>query len=244
MTPKPQAETALQVGPGDPLLTVWGYGLGRVAAWSSDLGGEWARPWREWPEAGRFWGQVVGYTLPAPDLPAGMQLETLFAPDGSATLAVDSFTGVGQPIDLARTQAALTTPGEQANDFALGQVSPGRYEREVRLPAPGAYRLAITQTHPDNELNRSADIGFVLPYPAEFALPPEGSGTSLLQQLAAATGGAVLRSGDSPPGSIAAQPAPEPVQPPTELWPWLLQIALILWPLEIAVRRWGRLRIQ
>ncbi|GAB4449977.1 MAG: VWA domain-containing protein [Anaerolineae bacterium] len=244
MTPRPQAETALQVGPGDPLLSVWGYGLGRVAVWSSDLGAEWARPWREWPEASRFWGQVVGYTLPAPDLPAGMQVEAQLGPDGAATLAVDSFTGVGQPIDLARTQAALTPPGGQASDFGLGQVAPGRYEREVRLPAPGAYRLAVNQTHPDNELNRNADIGFVLPYPAEYALPPEGSGQLLLAQLAAATGGELLRPGDSPPGSIAAQTETEPPRPATELWPWLLQIALILWPVEIALRRWGRLRIQ
>ncbi|MDX1524115.1 MAG: VWA domain-containing protein, partial [Anaerolineae bacterium] len=58
LTPKPQAEIALQVGPGDPLLGVWGYGLGRVAAWGSDIGTEWGREWLTWPDASRFWGQV------------------------------------------------------------------------------------------------------------------------------------------------------------------------------------------
>ena len=29
-----------------------------------------------------------------------------------------------------------------------------------------------------------------------------------------------------------------------DLWPWLMIVALLLWPLEIGWRRWGRLRIQ
>jgi len=32
--------------------------------------------------------------------------------------------------------------------------------------------------------------------------------------------------------------------PTVELWPWLLLAALALWPLEIAWRRWARLRFQ
>src|SRR5690606_38496827 len=58
LTPKPRAEIALQTGPGDPLLTTWGYGLGRVAPWSSDTGSEWTPAWLNWPTTARFWGQV------------------------------------------------------------------------------------------------------------------------------------------------------------------------------------------
>jgi hypothetical protein len=243
LNPKEQAEIALQVGPGDALLSVWGYGLGRVAAWSSDIGGEWAAAWRNYPDTSRFWGQVLGYTLPAPDLPTGLQLQTRIESDGTATLVAESFTSTGQPIDLAQTRAYLTLPGGEEREFVLGQVAPGRYERQVRLPGPGAYRFSVEQTQVDTELDRTASAGFVLPYAAEYTVPTEDSGEVLLRDIANKTGGEILSPGQPLPAATAAAAAAEP-ESPTDLWPWLLQAALILWPIEIAWRRWGRLRIQ
>jgi Ca-activated chloride channel family protein len=243
LAPKEQAEIALQVGPDDALLSVWGYGLGRVAAWTSDIGAEWATDWRDWSEVGRFWGQVVGYTLPAPDLPTGLQLDTVLDQDGTTTLVAESFTTTGQPIDLARTQAALILPDSEERSFTLGQTAPGRYERQVLLPETGAYSYSVAQTQAGTELNRNAQSGFVQPYVAEYALPPAGAGDPLLRRLAELTGGEVLAPGDLPATLRAALEVPE-AEPPTELWPWLLLVALLLWPIEIALRRWGRLRIQ
>ena len=51
---------------GDPLLSAWQYGLGRVVSWTGDLGQDWARDWRAWERRGEFWGQVLRYTLPDP----------------------------------------------------------------------------------------------------------------------------------------------------------------------------------
>jgi hypothetical protein len=50
--------------------------------------------------------------------------------------------------------------------------------------------------------------------------------------------------GESFQNSQASNPKSEPENQNLELWFWLLLVALILWPLEIAWRRWGRLRIQ
>jgi Mg-chelatase subunit ChlD len=244
MTPRPQAEVALQVGPGDPLLAVWGYGLGRVAAWSSDLGLEWAAAWEDWPEQARFWGQVVGYTLPAPNLPAGLQVAVEVGPAGIVTIAADSVTPTGRPIDRADPEAVLTRPGGATERFLLAQVGPGRYRREVRLETPGAYLVSVIQTVPDEAAPRIAETGFVIPYPAEYALPPAGSGGPLLQRLAESTGGQTFGLGQLA-GGVEALPGRENrAEERPEWWPWLLQIALILWPIEIALRRWGRLRIQ
>lgn len=254
MTPKPRAEIALQTGPGDALLTVWGYGLGRVAAWSSDTGKEWAAQWPVSPEATRFWGQVVGYTLPAPDLGL-LQLRAAIEPNGIVTLSADSVTAAGQTVDLARTQATLTTPAGREISLTLRQVSPGHYQQRLHLPDPGAYQLSVTQAHPDNEPDESAAIGFVVPYPAEYNLPEDNEGEQLLRDIAATTGGLTFALGESLPvancdpqlDGCAADTLPASLRnlaPPIELWPWLLLPALMLWPIEIAWRRWGRLRIQ
>lgn len=245
MTPKPQAEVALQVGPGDPLLAVWGYGLGRVAAWSSDLGAEWASAWRRWAEAGRFWGQVVGYTVPAPDLPTGLQLEAIPTTGDIVRLRADSLTAAGWPVDLAATGATLTTPAGGVESFSLRQIGPGLYERRLKLADSGAYRYTIEQDRAEKDGGpTTATTGLVQPYPVEYADPPAGSGASLLEQLASATKGRVFGLGEL---FAAETPSPADAGPPAEpleLWPWLLQIALVLWPIEIALRRWGRLRIQ
>ncbi|MFN8455111.1 MAG: VWA domain-containing protein [Anaerolineae bacterium] len=278
-TPKSRAEIALQIGPGDPLLSVWGYGLGRVAAWTSETGGEWAGTWEEWSAASRFWGQVVGYTLPEPGLGL-LQLQAEVSPDGVATLTAEALTASDQPVDLARTEAILTTPGGREIPLTLRQTAPGRYQQRLRLPDPGVYQLTATQNRAD-EAEQTATIGFAAPYSVEFALPAEGTGEPLLQQIAEASGGrrfaldealqvegcALQVEGCKPqdnptPTGTTSQPLnlqyPEGIislisnfqslisnlQSPIELWPWLLAAALILWPIEIAWRRWGRLRIQ
>jgi len=242
LTPRPRAEVALQLGPGDPLLSVWGYGLGRVAAWSSDTGAEWAGAAAVWPEMARFWGQVVDYTLPEPDLGL-LQLAAEIEPDGVATLTAEGVTATGQTVDLARTEAKLTTPAGREIELALRQVAPGRYQQRLRLPDAGAYRLDVTQPRPD-EPAESATVGFVVRYPAEYGLPEDGSGPPLLRQIANMTGGRIFESGQSPLAEDVAAEVDEAAAEPLELWPWLLQTALVLWPLEIAWRRWNRLRIQ
>lgn len=270
-TPKPRAEIPLQVGPGDPLLTAWGYGLGRVAAWTSDTGQEWAGEWAAWSKAGQFWGQVIGYTLPAPSLGL-LQLEAQVEDDGVATLTAEGITATGQTVDLARTEAILTTPGGREVPLTLRQVAPGRYQQRLHLPDPGLYQLHATQARGD-EPEEAATLGFMVPYPAEFALPAEGSGEPLLRQIATSTAGRTFSLGVAGcTFQVAGCQETEPPDPVTqtlienlqsqlsdmltgkaagagpsseiELWPWPLLAALILWPIEIAWRRWGRLRIQ
>jgi uncharacterized membrane protein len=261
-TPKSRAEIALQVGPGDPLLTVWGYGLGRVAAWTADTGQEWAADWQAWAKAGQFWGQVIGYTLPTPGLGL-LQLEAEVDANGVATLTATGLTATGQTVDLARTEASLTTPAGREIPITLRQVAPGRYQQRLRLPDPGVYQLTASQSQP-NEPEETATIGFVVAYPPEFALPAEGAGQTLLQQLAATSGGRTFSLGVAGctflvNGCQSQEVAPAPsdssfielwqanlqnLETELELWPGLLLAALCLWPLEIAWRRWGRLRIQ
>jgi hypothetical protein len=163
--------------------------------------------------------------------------------DGITTLIVDSLTATGQPVDLARTEGTLVTPDGQELAISLSQVAPGRYERQLKLSAAGAYQFSVTQTRP-GEGEVTATTGFVQPYPAEYALTPREAGNSLLEQIATVTGGQTFNMGQL--NRIPATVAGEEIEAdePVELWPWLLLAVVILWPLEIAWRRWNRLRIQ
>ncbi len=148
----------------------------------------------------------------------------------------------------------------------LRQISPGRYQQRLRLPDPGAYQVTVTQDR-GNEPEEIATTGFVVAYPAEYGLPFEGTGTPLLQHIAEATGGRTFALGErlqvegcrlqvencetEQPKSVDEgsfienlQSQIQNLKSEIELWPWLLLAALVLWPIEIAWRRWGRLRIQ
>jgi hypothetical protein len=185
---------------------------------------------------------VLGYTLPEPDLGL-LQLSAEVEPNGLVTLTADGVTPTGQTVDLVSTEAMLTTPGAREIPLTLRQVSPGRYQQRLRLPDPGAYQLRVTQTRAD-EPDETAVIGFVVSYPAEYALPEAGAGEALLKQIAAATNGRTFRLGESLAPDVPVEDEAGAAGAPLELWPWLLLAALILWPLEIAWRRWARLRIQ
>src|SRR5581483_5285278 len=63
-TPKPTAQPVLASAQGDPILSEWQYGLGRVVAWTSDTKGQWASQWITWPDFAKFWTQVIKRTLP------------------------------------------------------------------------------------------------------------------------------------------------------------------------------------
>jgi hypothetical protein len=236
-----------------------------VAAWTSDIGEEWATTWQSWPEASRFWGQVIGYTLPAPGVGL-LQLQAEVQPGGVIILTAEGLTATGQTVELARTEALLTTPAGREIPVSLRQIAPGRYQQRLRLPDPGAYRVTVTQER-GNEPQEEATTGFIISYPVEYALPLENTGITLLQHIAEATGGRTFALGErlrvaGCESQVAGCPEDEAqsteptsfvetlksqisnLKSEIELWPWLLLAVLILWPIEIAWRRWGRLRIQ
>jgi hypothetical protein len=86
--------------------------------------------------------------------------------------------------------------------------------------------------------------GFVQAYPNEYFPVPPGAGSNLLQQIAGLTGGRSFTLGELNGASVPTLDQAGEPEEPVELWPWLLLAALGLWPLEIAWRRWNRLRIQ
>lgn len=47
----------------DPVLAVWQYGLGRTAAWTSDIQGTWTSQWSIWHDAPVFWGNLISWLI-------------------------------------------------------------------------------------------------------------------------------------------------------------------------------------
>ncbi|HSO28579.1 MAG TPA: hypothetical protein VLS28_01630, partial [Candidatus Sulfomarinibacteraceae bacterium] len=93
----------------------------------------------------------------------------------------------------------------------------------------GAYAVRITQIRPGAAaLGRT--VGLVAPVSAEYRFL--GANQSFLATLRAATGGREILAPAEPWRHDLTTTASF-----TELWPWLLILALLLWPLDIALRR-------
>ena len=226
-TAKPAAQTVLVTSRDDPLLAQWQYGLGRSVAWTSDSTGRWAKDWLAWGGFNRFFSQLVSWTFPGEETDG---IEARFDSKGGATaLHVESVEADGSPRDFYSTRATVVGPDLEPVDVALVQVAPGVYEAPLGEVAPGAYALRVTQTRPGSSaLGRT--IGLVAPTAAEYRLL--GSDEPFLAGLRSATGGEVVETALDPwVHDLTA------TNRYTDLWPLLLLLALLLWPLDIALRR-------
>jgi uncharacterized membrane protein len=226
-TAKSAAQTVLVTARDDPLLAQWQYGLGRSVAWTSDSTGRWARSWVGWDGFSRFFSQLVGWTFPGEETGG---IEASFVTDGNATrLRVESVAEDGSPRDFYSTAVAITDPALNSKAVGLSQVAPGVYEAPLGEIDAGAYIVRVSQTRPGSTpLGRT--LGLVAPTPAEYRIL--GANEPFLATLRAATGGrAILTAAEPWTHDLAT------TDTYTDLWPTLLILALILWPLDIALRR-------
>ncbi len=221
LRPRDGAAVALEAPAGDPLLAVWNYGGGRVAAWTSDAGEEWAAAWTGDRAAAAFWARIVRHVARAPEAgPPGVEIAPL-GPD-RVRIDVDARDGAGRPIDLAEVRLAITTTAG-ARAVALPQTAPGRYGGVAALPGPGAFPAMVEVVAPGGTVQRA-------PAPLAWRAPDEaramGDGHALLAAVADAGGGAVR--------APAPEALPAPAQARIDLWPWLLAAAAALWLAEVA----------
>ncbi|HEX2756109.1 MAG TPA: VWA domain-containing protein [Candidatus Limnocylindrales bacterium] len=226
-TAKSAAQTVLVTPRDDPLLAQWQYGLGRSVAWTSDSTGRWAKGWIGWNGFTKFFSQLVSWTFPGEETGG---IEATFITEGNQTkLRVESVAEDGSPRDFYSTAVAITTPDLVSKAIGLSQVAPGVYEVPLGEIDPGAYVIRVSQSRPGSTpLGRT--LGLVAPTPAEYRVL--GTNESFLATLRSATAGRAILT--------AAEPWTHDLRTnasSTDLWPTLLILALLLWPLDIALRR-------
>ena len=226
-TAKAAAQTVLVTARDDPLLAQWQYGLGRSVAWTSDSTGRWARDWVGWDGFSRFFSQLVSWTFPGEETGG---IEAVFdSTGGKTTLHVESVETDGSPRDFYDTSAVVVGPDLEPAEVGLVQVAPGVYEAALGEIDPGAYAVRVTQTRPGTSpLGRT--VGLVAPTAAEYRVL--GANEAFLATLRTATGGSVVETPLDPWRHDLVSTSRS-----TDLWPMLLVLALLLWPLDIALRR-------
>jgi uncharacterized membrane protein len=221
-TPRAAADIVLKSPQGDPLLAAWQYGLGRVVAWTSDAQGRWTAALLQWSSANRFLGDLVRYSVPLSGDPA-LQVETQVQGDHTHLL-VTSPSSSGDAVSVS-----AVTPDLSDTSLTLSSTGPGRFEGDLRTDQVGSYLVHVTDSV-GGVVKHANTIGLVVPYSPEYR--NLGTDTATLTAIARAGGGVLLPD----VSTVFSLPVPpvHAVQPIGEL---LLVLAILLFPLDIALRR-------
>jgi len=225
------AQLVLTSDRGDPLLTKWQFGLGRVVAWTADDGSDFAAGWEAWGAYDEFWGNALRWTLPDP---SNQLVSAEMSRDGrNGTVALDTQSADGNALSLRGASVDIVGPSGDTQTLTPVEIEPGRSRVSFSDPGAGAYRVMVR----GGELgDTGVTLGGAIPVSPEWL--PQVSADDLLAQLAQRTGGKV-RSLDEPPAPdlfnelSAERRGPGSVQP---LWPFPLALALLLFVTEIGIR--------
>lgn len=208
--PKPTAEVLLQGQQEEPVLAVRRHGLGRTAAFTSDLNG-WSGDLGAGPELPTLLGSVVRWLRTQPE-----SYSAALSRDGNELRIVVDAIDNGEYINGAQLQARLA-----GRSVDLEQVAPGRYEGRLEGDVNEGTVLVV-------EGNQVVARAPVETPAAEF---DTSSGARLLVDISSRSGGETLVSLNGYDPSLERQGQP--------LWPELALIALALFLTELSLRRFG-----
>ena len=212
-TEKDVAQVFIRSHRDEAVLAGWNFGLGKSVAWTSDATA-WAKEWVSWDNFGKFWGQVVNWTLPAAEAGADFDL-VLSLQQGVVEVHIDA-----RDPSQASYKVRVAGPGETNSEVEMQQVTSTRYSGTFQIQDSGSY--IVTAQREGDEQKRTEVLS--LPYPIEYA--EFEVNTDLLKTLAAGTGGVY----EPTPTQVAA-PAGVPIEKQVSLAQALLVAAAFLFVL-------------
>jgi len=228
---KATAQIPLVTDLGDPLLAHWRFGLGKVTAFTSDAKSRWGSLWiTRWPGFSRFWSQVLRETARPPQ---GRHMDLATQMQGDATLLrVDLQEDAGTRANDARVEAeiffvaadALGAPLKSVQKITLGQSGPGLYEGSFQPNQSGVY---LIRAQSGAEM---VSAGIVHNPSSEASLGTVNE--ALLTEATHLTGGTMLKAGQLP--DLSTTRAVQYV----EIWPSIIVAMLLLFLIDVAIRRW------
>lgn len=228
------AQSVLTSDRGDPLLTKWQFGLGRVIAWTADDGSDFASGWESWGEYNEFWGNALRWTLPDPSNRAVVAEMSRDGRNGSVSL--DTQTAEGSALSMRGASVDIVDPLGRTQTLDPVEVGPGLSRVSFDEPVAGAYQIVVR----GGELeDATVTLGGAIPTSPEWL--PQADADDLLHQLAQRTGG-MIRSLDAPPTADLFAPLSGELRGPGSVqlvWQYPLALALLLFVTEIALRMIG-----
>lgn len=215
-TAKPLATVVAESAEEDPVLTTWQYGLGTTIAFASDSSGAWAGGWAGWSNWKKFWQTAIAELLPDYH-----EVAYAVSSNGNGSYTIT---------DVANEAAFLNVVAVDEDGRELPIQTDVRSASQLNIAVEGDPGLIfLSVTNKDGDVQK---IGVQLPYSDEYKIAETNE--SLLEQLASVSGGKVL---EEPADAFREFDSTGFEQ--RQIAIWLLFIALILFFIDITLRRFG-----
>jgi hypothetical protein len=183
----------------------------------------------QWDGFPAFWAQTVRWTI-SQDRDSNVETVVSYT-DEQATLTVDARGSSGDFLNNLTMEANVVAPDGSVQNVTLAQVAPGRYETEFAPETDGAYFIRVAGSDGTEENVVGQTSGWVLGYSPEYR--DFETNPQLLENIAALTGGQDLAGLETAvfDHTLPSEATTRPI------WPWLTLLAVLLLPVDIAVRR-------
>jgi len=228
-TAKPRATVILKVPDLeqlDPVLATWRFGLGKTAAFTSDLSTHWGVNWLCWKQGEAFFKQLIE------DISRVKSKSNLYfdlAVKGTTgQLVIDDQMVNGEYLQF---DAVVRGPNGREDAVCIKQVGARRYEGEFPIWGRGRYRVVLSGVGGERVEKKVGRL--VVPYSKEYL--HFSSNPILLKKIATETGGKVLR-GDELSEDIFSKKRQVRLSS-SPIFDWLLLIIIIVFLFDVAVRR-------
>ncbi len=230
--PKRFSDVLLEAKKDLPLLAETHYGLGKTVVFLSDVKDRWAADWLGWAGYSRLWAQVVRDSARRD---SGEGVSWSVARDGrNALIHLSALGNDGSFRTGLWPEVRITAPSGRNSIAALRQVAPGRYRAQVPLTTAGSvpwrFELLPGPGMSAAEAARAGGRRLFYAYSDEYRLLP--ANLPLLRTLSEQTGGVL-----APRAEEVFRPRGDGGFSATPLWPYCTGVALLLFLLDILVRR-------
>ena len=203
----------------DPVLAEWMYGLGRTIAFTSDSTGRWTGDFARWGGYPAFWNTAVARLLPSYE-----EVPYLITHERGGIYTVTDSSRKAAFLDIA----VVDEEGREV-PFIAEPLAPGKMRVTVDTK-PGLVFFGIS-----DDKGGLFEAGVSVPYSDEYKPSPPNQ--ALMTKIAERTGGRVL---EEPREAFRDQPYKSGEK--TLITEWLIGVAMLLFFLDITLRRFGLLK--
>lgn len=221
---KQRADVLLESPKGDPILSTWQCGLGRTAAWNSDVTNEWTAAFAGWDNYPMLWSNIIHYVISDTGL-SGDELE-IHKEGNSAKIIYETDEYEKNTV----VTAVLSDEDGNTREITLEPVKPGSYEAEVESDEIGIYNLNIRKRNGD-EIIKNYNTAYANQYSQEYQF---SDSAGELEQLTKQMDGTIVSLDDNVWNTEAKK-----VDSKVPLTMFLIILSMMVLLFDIVIRRFS-----
>lgn len=145
----------------DPVLACWQYGLGRTAAFTSDVTNQWTGNYAAWSGYSGFWKNIINWITDVAEEEGSKVSVAQEGNKGKIVYTTKEYSG------KTKITATVTDADGKKTETELKATAPGVYEGETALENSGIYSVNVKNTE-DSTVKDSRNTRLAMQYSQEY----------------------------------------------------------------------------